>query len=174
MGRTVEIVNYDATWPEAFANEAQLIKEALAGPKVDILHIGSTAVPGMPAKPIIDILLVVDSLICLDQSDSNLRRLGYAGHGEFGIAGRRFYSKGGDNRTHHLHAFESGSPEIDRLLRFRDFLRESEETAKDYTTLKLNLAQKHKHDPLAYSEAKSEFIHDIDAIIRKRRLTRQN
>jgi GrpB-like predicted nucleotidyltransferase (UPF0157 family) len=168
MARFVEIVAYDPAWPEAFAREAQAIEHALGADNVQLFHIGSTAVPGMPAKPIIDMLLAVDGVRKLDRLHGPLQNLDYRGLGEYGIAGRRFFCKGADDRTHHLHAFAVGSPEIDRHLRFRDFLRESEETAAAYATLKMELAQRYRDDLHGYNQAKSEFIRTVDALARER------
>jgi hypothetical protein len=96
----------------------------------------------MWAKPII----VVECLECLDRLNEKLSRRGYSARGEFGIPGRRFYCKGGDERTHHLHAFEVSSPEIGRHIWFRDFLRESDEMAAACAALKVRLAEKYKVD----------------------------
>jgi GrpB-like predicted nucleotidyltransferase (UPF0157 family) len=167
MGRIIEIVEYDPVWGELYSREAVAIGNVLIGLRSQSFHIGSTAIPEMPAKAVIDILLAVDSLNELDAYGSQLGSLGYAALGEFGILCRRFYTKGGDNRTHHIHAFEFGSPEIDRHLRFRDFLRDSREDAKAYAVLKRRLAQPFRNDPRGYSEAKIEVIGSIDAKARE-------
>lgn len=163
MGRSVNIVEYDPAWADLYAHEALRICDSLSDLNVQCFHIGSTAIPGMSAKPIIDILLAVASLTQLDRYNPQLQMLGYCPHGEFGIPGRRYYTKGGDARTQHVHAFEFGNPEIKRHLRFRDFLRESREDALAYATLKKQLAQRFTDQPQRYSEAKTDFIRDIDA-----------
>ena len=173
MARTVNIVEYNPSWPDAFDRACRALGGVLRGVSTHLMHIGSTAIPGMRAKPIIDILLAVKRREYLDQFEQGLGLLGYSAHGEFGIPGRRFYSKGGDKRTHHLHAFELGSPEIGRHIRFRDYLRDFGEEASAYAALKDQLAKRFREDPVGYSDAKSEFIARIDSLAQtdgKRRL----
>lgn len=168
MGRTVEIVEYDPSWPELYEQEAVAIRGALAGLNLQCFHIGSTAIPGMSAKAVIDILLAVESLNALSARESGLQGLGYSARGEFGIPGRRYYTKGQEERTHHLHAFEFGSPEVARHIRFRDFLRESSKDAEAYAALKIGLANQFRDDPHGYCDAKSAFIRSIDQMAQKR------
>lgn len=162
VGRIIEVVPYDPAWPRTYEREAAAIGRALAGLTWAGHHIGSTAIPGMPAKPVIDILLAVASLDALEGREARLRAMGYRAFGEFGIPGRRFYAKGGDHRTHHVHAFEVDSPEIDRHLRFRDYMRHWREDAQAYALLKLRLATRFRDDPRGYGEAKSSFIAEVD------------
>ncbi|MEJ2646192.1 MAG: GrpB family protein [Gammaproteobacteria bacterium] len=170
MGRTVEIVDYDPAWPELYERGAVAIRGALAGLRLQCVHIGSTAIPGLSAKAVIDILLAVESLNELSARESGLQGLGYSAHGEFGIPGRRYYTKVGEQRTHHLHAFEFGAPEVARHIGFRDFLRESGRDAEAYAALKIRLAQQFRDDPHGYSDAKSAFIQSIDERARDRYL----
>lgn len=123
MQEKVEVVPYDPSWPELFAAEAKRIREAL-GPNCTLIHhIGSTSVPGLSAKPIIDILPVVRDILEVDRVTEAMERLGYEAKGENGIAFRRFFEKGKKVRTHNVHVYEEGDPEIDRYLRFRDWMR---------------------------------------------------
>ena len=162
MGRTVKIVEYDPAWVGTYDHEASIIRKGLNTLLVECFHIGSTAIPGMPAKPIIDILLSVKNILDLDTYSDNLNRLGYECLGEYGIKGRRFFQKGGDHRTHHIHAFDVDSPEIERHVLFRDYLREFAEEAKIYAELKKELASVHRDNPDDYSEAKNRFIRSIE------------
>ena len=155
------IVPHDPAWAEAFAAEAQAIGAALAGPLIAVHHIGSTAIPGICAKPIIDMLAEVRDLDSLDQAAPALVALGYQAMGEFGIAGRRYFRRddAAGIRTHHLHAYAMGSPHIARHLAFRDYLRAHPATAADYAALKQRLAS----DPVSYVERKGPFVLSIQA-----------
>jgi len=161
--RNIVVVPHDAGWPRAYASEAHRIEAALAPLDVTLHHIGSTAVAGLAAKPVIDILLVVESHQALGERTPALADLGYEAKGEFGIPGRRYFSKGPDEaRTHHVHAYEQGHREIARHLGFRDFLRAHPAAAKKYGDLKTRLAAAHRDDIDAYIAGKESFI--LDAI----------
>ncbi len=126
-------------------------------------HIGSTAIPGIVAKPVIDLLGVVPSVGVLDRREQQLVALGYEAMGEFGIPGRRYFRKktpDGDP-THHLHVFATGSPEIDRHLDFRDYLRAFPAEAAAYAALKQDLATRAGSRD-EYSDGKTEFIRAIE------------
>ena len=117
----VTVVPYQACWPLAYEKEAALLKEVLSGLLVSIHHIGSTAVPGLAAKPIIDILPVVTEITAVDGLSYAFTALGYEYMGEFGIPGRRYLRKGGAHRTHQVHIFGAASQhEIERHLAVRD------------------------------------------------------
>jgi len=117
------VVAYRAEWPRQYEAEALLLRQALGDELVRAHHIGSTAVSGLAAKPIIDILLEIRSVEYLDTRNNTMEQLGYLPRGELGIPGRRYYSKGGDHRTHHVHAFSECDPHIEEHLAFRDYLR---------------------------------------------------
>src|SRR3546814_9547675 len=105
-------------------------------------HIGSTSIPGIHAKPIIDMLAVTSDLSLLDGCESRIASLGYEALGEFGIPGRRYFRKDNSTgeRTHQIHAFRTGSPQITRHLQFRDYLIAHPAVARDYDVLKRRLA----------------------------------
>jgi GrpB-like predicted nucleotidyltransferase (UPF0157 family) len=167
MARIIEVVPYNPDWPQMFEAEAELIKKALGDNCIAIHHIGSTAVPGLSAKPVIDILPVVKSLIEVDRSVKAMEQIGYEALGEYGIPLRRFFQKGGDFRTHHVHVFEKGNPAISRHLQFRDWLRTHPGDAKAYQELKFKLASKFPNDSESYVKGKEAFIQSIDAKIGK-------
>jgi hypothetical protein len=105
--RNIVVVEYASERPEKFAAEARCLSDTLTSALIAIHHIGSTSVPGLAAKPIIDILAVVRSLNELDTCNDAMMALGYEAKGEFGIVGRRFFAKGSDAyRTHHVHPYE--------------------------------------------------------------------
>lgn len=155
----------DSQWSEAFARESSSIAEAIGDVLIAVHHIGSTAIPGIHAKPIIDMLAVVGDLSLLDERTRRLEALGYEALGEFGIAGRRYFRKDDRNgdRTHQIHAFAIGSPQIERHLAFRDFMREHPEHAQRYDALKRRLAERHPDDISSYTDGKDEFIAEMDA-----------
>jgi len=163
--KRVYLQPYDARWPAEFTRESAAVASALGSTLVGIHHIGSTAIPGIHAKPVIDMLAVTSDVALLDESATRLEALGYEALGEFGIAGRRYFRK--DNRagerTHQIHAFQVGSPQIARHLAFRDFLRAHPDHASDYDALKQRLAESHPTDISGYTDGKDSFIHDIDA-----------
>lgn len=160
--KKVEIVKPNNQWPELFQAEAAKIKEALSPIFIDIHHIGSTAIPGLPAKPIIDIVPVVTNITKLKDCQKALENIGYDVHGEFGMPCRCFCTKG-EPRTFQLHIFEEGSAEIDRHLHFVNFLKSHPEKIKAYGDLKQQLAKEYPDDIQRYCEGKSEFVLDIDS-----------
>ena len=154
----VVVVSYDPDWPVAFAREWVLLAASLGEVLAQAHHVGSTAVEGLAAKPIIDILLEVTSLSELDQATARLEALGYEAMGEYGIAGRRYFRKGGFYRTHQIHAFERGDAHIIRHLAFRDYLRARPDVAREYGELKRRLAVACNDDIDTYCEGKDAFV----------------
>lgn len=163
MARRMVVTDYDPDWERAFRAEAKAIRRILGKNCVAVYHIGSTAVKGMPAKPIIDIMPVVRDLAAADGCDAGFEALGYECCGEYGIAGRRFYRKGGDNRTHHVHIFESGNrQDIDRHLAVRDYLRSHPAEAEAYAALKRRLADQFPYDNNGYCDGKAAFVDALE------------
>lgn len=165
MTRRVIVRPYDPAWPEAFRAEAARIAAALADLQPGVEHIGSTSVPGLAAKPTIDIVLLVNDLHQLDQRSSAMQALGYEVMGEYGILGRRYFRKltAEGVHTHHVHAFQQGSMGADRHLAFRDYLRAHAAIARQYGQLKLRQAAAHPNDIEAYMDGKDPFIKDHEA-----------
>jgi GrpB-like predicted nucleotidyltransferase (UPF0157 family) len=124
-----------------FEAEAANLAAVFGEQVVAIEHVGSTAVPGLVAKAIIDIMVIVADLPTVDASDRPMAELGYEPRGEFGIAGRRYYPKDiAGRRTYQVHLYETGNPEIERHLLFRDYLRTHPEAAAAYGRHKEDLA----------------------------------
>jgi GrpB-like predicted nucleotidyltransferase (UPF0157 family) len=159
----IEIAPYNPRWPELFASEAEQIKQALGNNCIAIHHIGSTSVPGLSAKPIIDILPVVKEIQEVDLATHAMESLGYQAKGEYGIAFRRYFQKEITRRTHNVHVYQEGDPEISRYLKFRDWLRSHPEDAVSYAKLKTELATQYPHDILRYCNGKDAFVATIDA-----------
>jgi len=160
--RNIVVVPYNPQWPEMFRREAAKIV-AIFGPElVDLHHIGSTSVPGLSAKPIIDMMPLVRDINEVDRFNPAMAQLGYEPMGEYGIPGRRYFRKGGDeNRSHHLHAFGFDSPEVARHLDFRDYLIAHPTEARQYADLKTRLAEQFPHDIERYMDGKDAFIKTI-------------
>ena len=162
MADTVVIVDDDPLWAEMFSEEKARILEALDGLDVAVEHVGSTSVPGLAAKPIIDIMVVVPDPATEQKTIEPLTVLGYDYRGEVGIPGRFYFAKGRP-RSHHLHMYPRCHPEIARLLFFCEYLRANPDAALEYARLKRALAEKFRDDREAYTDAKSDFIKSIEA-----------
>lgn len=162
----ITVVEYNPNWPKQFEDECYKLQYILGEVVNNIHHIGSTAVPGLTAKPIIDILLDVYRLDELDSKIEKMEALRYEAMGEFGISGRRYFRKGGDKRTHHIHAFQSGDPNLIRHLVFRDYLIEHQKIAKEYGELKLHIATICNNDNEKYCDEKDSFVqyHEAQAL----------
>ena len=161
----LELVPHNPHWSRAFAEEATLLRHAVGDSLLAIHHIGSTAIPTILAKPIIDLLCVVTSLAAVDSATPRLQALGYAAKGEHGIAGRRYFQKrdAHGQRSHHVHVYEVGHDAIERHLAFRDFLLAHPAVAAQYSEVK-RLALTHL--PLtrqAYQERKAPCIGALQA-----------
>ncbi len=161
--RSVRVVPYQAGWPAMFREEAARL-EAVFGPELIALHhIGSTSVPGLQAKPIIDMLPEVRDIEDVDGLNEALSRLGYQAWGEYGIAGRRYFSKGGEiHRTHQMHCFQHDNPGIERHIAFRDYLIAHPDEAEAYGRLKDALAQQFPTDIVGYMDGKDAFIKEME------------
>jgi GrpB-like predicted nucleotidyltransferase (UPF0157 family) len=157
---TVVLVPYDEAWPSLFAEERARIERALGSRAERVEHVGSTAVPGLPAKPILDIMVCVRSLREAECCIRPLEQLYYDYRGEAGVPGRLFFRKG-DPRSHHLHVTPIGGKFWERHLVFRDYLRAHPETALEYAQLKHRLAGRFRRDRAAYTEAKTDFISEV-------------
>lgn len=158
--RIIEVVEYDPRWAEAFRAESAAIQSVLDGLDIRLHHIGSTSVPGLMAKPVIDILIEATDVADLDRYNDAMRSIGYLSKGEFGIPGRRFYLKGLYDRTHHIHAFNHGTPDVIRHLAFRDYLIAHQSVADEYGVLKATIADTCCNDNDAYCEGKAAFVQD--------------
>lgn len=171
MTRAIEVVDYDPAWAEAFAGISGAVAAALGPLALRIEHVGSTAVPGLGAKPIIDIDVVIESPGVLPLVVEALSTLGYSHEGDGGIPGREAFRRevpaDGSRRAwpaHHLYVCPRDSEELRRHLRFRDYLRGQPEAAARYDALKRDLARHYANDIDAYVEGKSAFVERILAV----------
>lgn len=165
MPRKVEVVPYHPDWPTQFEAEAALLRQIFGDEMLSIHHFGSTSIPGISAKPIIDILLIVRNIEQVDMLNPQLAAMGYRGVGEYGIPGRRFFYKGSDElRTHHLHIYQNGSPHILRHLAFRDYMRTHPIPARAYARLKEQLATEFPENMEAYIAGKNAFVKEQEQL----------
>ena len=160
----IQVKKYDPDWVIEFEMESSKLFEKIGDVISKVHHIGSTAVPGLMAKPIIDIILEVKDLNELDCQRSKFENLKYEVMGEYGIQGRRYYRKGGDLRTHQIHAFKTGDQNILRHLALREYLNEHKEVAEDYGRLKSEIAKRCNNDIEQYCDEKDEFIKHHESI----------
>lgn len=160
----VVLVGYDHHWPRLAAEYSEGLR--VLGPVVvGVHHIGSTSVPGLAAKPIIDLMVLVDDLAELDHSRESVEALGYQWHGELGISGRRYCTlstEAGERRVQ-LHCFTADSPHVRRHLAFRDYLRAHPEMARAYEKEKYRARDLHPQDSHAYGDEKDAWIRQWEA-----------
>jgi len=166
MSKRIEIVPYDSNWPRQFDVERERIAAALGPVALRIDHNGSTSVPGLAAKPIIDIQISVRDLQPMGAYSTGLERLGYihVPHPDDAFC-PFFHRPSGWPHTHHVHVVPSDGEEERRTLAFRDYLREHPTCAYEYEDLKRSLATQHNaadfSSQQAYAEAKGAFIEDV-------------
>ncbi len=160
----VEVVPHNPQWRDAFEAEAKHVAAALGKNVVAIHHIGSTAIPNIYAKPVVDLLVEVRDITQVDGQSSAMESLGYEVMGEYGIPGRRYFRKDNQEgiRTHNIHAFEAGSADVERHLAFRDYMIAHSVDAQRYSELKRKLAEKHPQSMDGYMDGKDGFIKEID------------
>jgi GrpB-like predicted nucleotidyltransferase (UPF0157 family) len=163
----VEIVDYDPRWASLYLEERTRILAVIGRLGVAIEHIGSTAVVGLSAKPIIDIMVGVDRISDAQLCMGPLGRLGYEYRPEHEVTmpERRFFGKGmpPKEQHYHLHMVEKGGEFWSRHLAFRDYLRTHPETSRQYCELKKRLASEYGSDREGYTEAKTSFIESVVA-----------
>ncbi len=161
---------HDKNWAKAFQFVSDELKKVLTG--IAFHHVGSTAISGISAKPILDILGISSSLANFDSQKSQLETLGFVCKGEYGIPGRRYnvlYDQSENIGLVHLHIFEESNDEVEKHLVFRDFVRADMESAARYQELKLSLAKSHLSQREKYTEGKSQLI---SAILQKAKVWR--
>ena len=165
MSQHITVVDYNPLWQEKYEKEARLIRKILADNCIAIYHIGSTSVKGLAAKPIIDIMVAVRSLEKVDNVAKDFKKLDYEYLGEFGIKGRRYLRKGGDERTHQIHIFQMDDwNNIGRHLAFCDYMRTHEKERKEYAKIKIELARRFPYYIDGYCKGKENFVSSIEEL----------
>ncbi|MBE7380247.1 MAG: GrpB family protein [Leptolyngbya sp. SIO1E4] len=156
--------DYSPDWPLKFQQEAAQLQGLLGEELIAIHHIGSTSVPGLAAKPIIDLLPVVQRVERIDDLTAKLQAAGYKPWGEYGLPGRRYFTKDRDGyRTHNIHMYQVNNPEIERHLAFCAFLRTHESIRHAYAALKREVYERHPKDIDAYNDGKTTWIKQIES-----------
>jgi GrpB-like predicted nucleotidyltransferase (UPF0157 family) len=165
LSEQVELRDHDPTWAEVFEAERVRLAPVFDGKAVAIEHVGSTSVPDLCAKPIVDILVGLRELELTDDQIAAMEELGYHYMGEHGLPGRLFFRK--EPRTHHVHVVEHGGSHWERQLVFRDTLRSDPAERRRYDQFKRRLAAE-GHPREVYAELKTPFIREIEARARAR------
>jgi GrpB-like predicted nucleotidyltransferase (UPF0157 family) len=162
----VELVDHDPAWALLFEEERDRLAGVFDGRALGIEHIGSTSVPDLCAKPIVDVLVGLEELELTDEQIAAMERLGYEYLGEHGLPGRLFFRK--HPWTHHVHVVRHGGEHWERQLVFRDTLRSDPDERRRYDEFKRRLAAE-GHPREAYTELKTPFIREVEARARVRR-----
>lgn len=157
----IRLSEYNENWIQMYEEEVHILQHIFGKEMITVEHFGSTAVPGLKAKPVIDMIGIVKNIDNIDSYNEKMSALGYDVAGEWGIPGRRLFRKGGESRTHHIHMYPQGHPEIQRHLIFRDYLRANPEEAERYAKRKEELAQQFD-DTKEYSQAKKPFVQAME------------
>ena len=170
MSRFIEVVNYRTDWLARYENEAGMLREVFGESLARLHHIGSTSVPGMKAKPIIDILVEVERGVNVNRFNPRMGELGYDCRGECldatipGTPGRFYFSKNVRGmRSFHVHVCHVSHWQICELLALRDYLRSNREEAVKYGELKSRLAKKFPYDNVEYMRGKDQLVKALTA-----------
>lgn len=169
MEDPIVIVDYDANWSSQYEQEKSQILDVLGDSIADIQHIGSTSVPNLAAKPIIDIIVGLEKIPLSSTQIISLEAIGYTYCGESGIPGRHFFQ--GKPRTRHIHAVQVNSDLWQRNILFRDYLRSHPQAAQEYEALKRKLAVQFRNDRDRYGNGKTPLI---EQLLMQARAWRQN
>lgn len=161
MAEPVVIVAYDPRWPTVFEELRDRAAAVLGTLALRIEHVGSTSVPGIPAKPIIDLDVVIADRADLPAVVRLLAGLGYVHVGDQGITGREAFTAPADLPRHHLYVCSANAEELRKHLAFRDFLRSHADVAQQYGALKIALALRYADDRAGYTEAKTGFVAEV-------------
>ena len=161
----VQLAPHRAEWANMARAESTRLKNALGDNLVAVHHVGSTAIPGIMAKAIVDLMPIVRDLAAFDAQERTVRDLGYKWHGEFGLEGRRFCTwvdpKTG-KRVFQLHVFTDGNEHVARMLAFRDYLRVHPFVAREYEMEKIRAAAAQPNDTTAYNAEKNDWIKRVE------------
>ena len=175
----IEIVEYDPQWAKSFDELKNVLTDVLGNLAIRVEHVGSTAVPGLAAKPIIDIDVVIESCDLLPRAIQALSGVGYFHQGDLGIPGRESFKRSGPDiprdgtgrswSSHHLYVCDRDNRELHRQVVFRDFLRDHPDYAQRYAELKRGLACRHSDDRTVYTNGKTAFVSEVMLLISEKK-----
>ena len=158
----VELEEYNNNWKKEYNEEEKILKEVLGDRIIEIHHIGSTSIEGLKAKPIIDILVVIENLKKIDEIENLLKDYDYTNRGPQGVEDRMFFAKGPeDARTHYIHFTEPNSNTYYNQVYFKRYLNDHKEYIKKYCNLKSRLAKLYANDRASYTKGKNDFIKEV-------------
>jgi GrpB-like predicted nucleotidyltransferase (UPF0157 family) len=157
---------YSPQWPRQFEEEAARLRALLGDEIVTIHHIGSTSIPGLAAKPIIDMLPLVRAITRIDELTAHLQAAGYKAWGEYGLPGRRYFTKDREDgyRTHNIHIYQVDEPDATRHLALPAYLRSHAEARQEYEALKREVYALHPADITAYNNGKDAWIKAMEKV----------
>jgi GrpB-like predicted nucleotidyltransferase (UPF0157 family) len=153
----VELVPYRPEWIKMYQDEAEKLEHIFGDHLIELHHIGSTSIPGIFAKPVIDVMAIVKDIELIDGLNDQFILSGYRPRGELEIAGRRYFGKS----DFHVHTYQIGNENIEKQLLFRDYLLKHPKEAQRYSELKKELAIKYPEQRKIYTEAKAPFVQEI-------------
>lgn len=160
--RKYDVVPYDQNWSKEFEVAAAKIKPVFKDDAIDIQHIGSTAVPDMDGKPVIDILVTVNDIAVANSHRAEMEAIGYTYAGEFVLPGSVLFRKmSGTTVLSNVHIFPQQHPHVQEMLQLRDYLRGNPGEVKDYSQLKQKLYAKYKDDYAQYRKYKDEYMETL-------------
>lgn len=164
----VELAEYNSNWKKEYEKEEKLLKEVLGERIIEIRHIGSTSIEGLMAKPVIDILVVINSLDEITEIEEMLKPYDYENRGQQGVSDRYFFAKGPeDARSHYIHFVEPNSKTYYNQVYFKRYLIEHPEYIKKYCDLKQELAEKFADERPKYTAGKNEFITNVISLAKE-------
>jgi GrpB-like predicted nucleotidyltransferase (UPF0157 family) len=156
--RTIHVVDYDLNWPAAFEQVRSKVWPAVKDIALSVEHVGSTSVPGLAAKPVIDIDVIVNAGSDVPEAIQRLASVGYAHRGNLGVEGREAFDSPGDLPKHHLYLCQRNSIALANHLSIRDYLRTHPDAAMEYGELKKKLAKEFPHDIDSYIDGKTDLL----------------
>ena len=164
----VELEEFNDKWFEEYEKEEKFLKEKLNTRAIEIHHVGSTSIKGLSAKPVIDILVVIEKLDKIKEIEDILKDYNYSNRGHQGVDDRYFFAKGSEEaRTHYIHFVEKNSNTYYNLLYFKKYLNDNPEYIEKYAKLKKDLADKYKDERSKYTAGKNEFITSVINLAKK-------
>jgi len=156
---------HSTAWALEFQLESARLRSLLGDALCEVHHIGSTSVPGLAAKPIIDVLPLVRQITAVDDRTPGFEAAGYRARGEYGLPGRRYFTKDHDDlRTHNVHVYQVDDPGVERHLAFCAFLRSHEDVRREYEARKREVYARHPADIGAYNDGKDAWIKRVEPL----------